>query len=59
VPKRNYGFEKRQKEISRQQKQEEKRRRRGERNEAPPPEGAEIPPEAGRARQDDPGERES
>jgi hypothetical protein len=32
LPKRNYGFEKRQKELSRQQKQEEKRQRRLERS---------------------------
>ena len=35
MPKRNYGFEKRQKELNRQQKQEAKRQRRLERNEAP------------------------
>jgi hypothetical protein len=38
LPKRNYGFEKRQKEISRQQKQEAKRQRRLERSETPPEE---------------------
>jgi hypothetical protein len=37
VPKRNYGFEKRQKELNRQQKQEERRLRRQERNKAPSP----------------------
>jgi hypothetical protein len=36
LPKRNYGFEKRQKELSRQQKQEEKRQRRLDRSERPP-----------------------
>lgn len=36
MPKRNYGFEKRQKELSRQQKQEEKRQRRLDRNDPPP-----------------------
>jgi hypothetical protein len=35
LPKRNYGFEKRQKELNRQQKQEAKRQRRLERSEAP------------------------
>jgi hypothetical protein len=35
VPKRNYGFEKRQKELNKQKKQEEKRQRRQERAEAP------------------------
>jgi hypothetical protein len=35
LPKRNYGYEKRQKELSRQKKQEEKRQRRLERPEAP------------------------
>jgi len=35
VPKRNYGFEKRQKELNRQQKQEAKRQRRLERNDTP------------------------
>lgn len=41
MPKRNYGFEKRQKELSRQQKQEAKRQRRQERSESPPEEGTE------------------
>jgi hypothetical protein len=50
LPKRNYGFEKRQKELNRQQKQEAKRQRRLERNEAPPEDGKteeplEVPPE--------------
>ena len=35
MPKRNYGFEKRQKELNKQRKQEEKRQRRLERAEAP------------------------
>jgi hypothetical protein len=35
LPKRNYGFEKRQKELNRQRKQEEKRQRRLDRTEAP------------------------
>jgi hypothetical protein len=35
LPKRNYGFEKRQKELNRQQKQEAKRQRRLERSETP------------------------
>ncbi len=32
LPKRNYGFEKRQKELAKQRKREEKRQRRAERN---------------------------
>jgi hypothetical protein len=36
VPKRNYGFEKRQKELNKQRKQEEKRQRKQERADAPP-----------------------
>jgi hypothetical protein len=43
LPKRNYGFEKRQKELNRQQRQEEKRQRRQDRN-APPPEDHVIDP---------------
>jgi hypothetical protein len=35
LPKRNYGFEKRQKELNRQQKQEDKRQRRLERTAQP------------------------
>jgi hypothetical protein len=35
VPKRNYGFEKRQKELNKQRKQEEKRQRKQQRAEAP------------------------
>jgi hypothetical protein len=35
VPKRNYGFEKRQKELNKQRKQEEKRQRRLDRTEPP------------------------
>lgn len=34
LPKRNYGFEKRQKELNKQRKQEEKRQRRLDRTEA-------------------------
>ena len=34
MPKRNYGFEKRQKELNKQRKQEEKRQRRLDRTEA-------------------------
>jgi hypothetical protein len=43
LPKRNYGFEKRQKELSRQQKQEEKRQRRLDRS-TEPPQDVEIDP---------------
>jgi hypothetical protein len=43
LPKRNYGFEKRQKELNRQQRQEEKRQRRLDRS-APPPEDHVIDP---------------
>lgn len=35
MPKRNYGFEKRQKELNKQRKQEEKRQRKLERSESP------------------------
>jgi hypothetical protein len=35
MPKRNYGFEKRQKELNKQRKQEEKRQRKQERADAP------------------------
>ncbi len=35
MPKRNYGFEKRQKELNKQRKQEEKRQRKQERAQAP------------------------
>jgi hypothetical protein len=50
VPKRNYGFEKRQKELNKQRKQEEKRQRRLDRNEPPPADKIEqipldLPPE--------------
>ena len=38
MPKRNYGFEKRQKELKRQQKQEEKRQRKLDRGSLPPDE---------------------
>lgn len=40
MPKRNYGFEKRQKEIQRKQKQEDKRQRKLERAERPDQETA-------------------
>jgi hypothetical protein len=36
LPKRNYGYEKRQKELNKQRKQEAKRQRRLDRTEAPP-----------------------
>ena len=36
MPKRNYGYEKRQKELTRQRKQEEKRQRKLDRTDAPP-----------------------
>ncbi|MGH7500089.1 MAG: hypothetical protein ACREL3_14715 [Gemmatimonadales bacterium] len=39
MPKRNYGFEKRQKELNKQRKQEEKRQRKLERTIAPPESG--------------------
>jgi hypothetical protein len=38
LPKRNYGYEKRQKELNRQRKQEEKRQRRLDRSETVPDE---------------------
>jgi hypothetical protein len=38
MPKRNYGYEKRQKELNRQRKQEEKRQRKLDRS-GPPTEG--------------------
>ena len=43
MPKRNYGYEKRQKELHKQQKREEKLKRKLERADAPPdqPEGDE------------------
>jgi hypothetical protein len=47
VPKRNYGFEKRQKELKRQQKREEKLQRKLDRAESPPDEAkheTEAPP---------------
>jgi hypothetical protein len=45
LPKRNYGYEKRQKELNRQRKQEEKRQRRLDRSEAVPDEiKADEPP---------------
>lgn len=39
VSKRNYGYEKRQKELNRQRRQEEKRQRKLDRSEAPPEDG--------------------
>jgi hypothetical protein len=36
LPKPNYQFEKRQKELAKKRKQEEKRRRKAEKNEPPP-----------------------
>jgi hypothetical protein len=36
LPKRNYGYEKRQKELNKQRKQEEKRQRRLLRTDSPP-----------------------
>lgn len=39
LPKRNYGFEKRQKELNKQRKQEEKRQKKLERAVAPPDDG--------------------
>lgn len=39
LPKRNYGFEKRQKELNKQRKQEEKRQRKLDRSSTPPVEG--------------------
>jgi len=44
VPKRNYGFEKRQKELNKQRKQEEKRQRRLDRAEPPADEKVEQIP---------------
>lgn len=51
MPKRNYGYEKRQKELNRQRKQEEKRQRKLDRSKTgtdePPPDEAssvELPP---------------
>jgi hypothetical protein len=45
LPKRNYGFEKRQKELNRQRKQEEKRQRRLDRADLPAQDdGLEDPP---------------
>ncbi|HET6796500.1 MAG TPA: hypothetical protein VFH40_05000 [Gemmatimonadales bacterium] len=38
MPKRNYGYEKRQKELNKQRKQEAKRQRRLDRTEPPPAE---------------------
>ena len=39
MPKRNYGYEKRQKELNKQHKREEKRQRKLERGGAPPEAG--------------------
>jgi hypothetical protein len=44
LPKRNYGFEKRQKELNKQRKQEAKRQRRLERSEPPVDVKVEEPP---------------
>jgi hypothetical protein len=44
LPKRNFGYEKRQKELNRQRKQEEKRQRKRDRADAEPG-SAETPPE--------------
>ena len=43
MPKRNYGFEKRQKELNRQKKKEEKQQRKLERKEAAEERPAEMP----------------
>ena len=43
LPKRNYGFEKRQKELNRQKKKEEKQQRKLERKEAAEERPAEMP----------------
>ena len=54
MPKRNYNFEKRQKELNRQQKQEEKRQRRRERSDSAPEENRDTEaglPETPRAHQ--------
>jgi hypothetical protein len=47
LPKRNYGFEKRQKELNRQRKQEAKRQRRLDRAEPPPEEFKDKEPPLG------------
>jgi hypothetical protein len=44
LPKRNYGYEKRQKELNKQRKQEAKRQRRLDRTEPPPAEEKEAEP---------------
>ncbi len=49
MPKRNYGFEKRQKELSKQRKKEDKLQRKQERSEARREEGERdsgVPPES-------------
>ena len=52
VPKRNYGFEKRQKELAKQQKREQKAQRKAERAASPtepelegPPTDSSVPPQ--------------
>ncbi len=47
LPKRNYGFEKRQKELNKQKKREEKQQRKLERKEAADERPADAPEEAG------------
>lgn len=48
MPKRNYGYEKRQKELNRQRRQEEKRNRKLDRSAAPPEDGqVDQPPAQG------------
>jgi hypothetical protein len=54
LPKRNYGYEKRQKEMKKQQKRDEKRQRKLDRSNSPadeqqPGETLPDPPPAGRA----------
>jgi len=44
VPKRNYGFEKRQKELAKLQKREQKAQKRAERAASPPEPEQEVPP---------------
>ena len=44
VSKRNYGYEKRQKELNRQRRQEEKRQRKLDKSGAPPEDGQEDQP---------------
>ena len=47
LPKRNYGFEKRQKELNKQKKREEKQQRKLERKEATDDRPADAPEETG------------